>query len=47
MAVMMVLLLADYLADLLGLIQAERKDFEKVDRMADEMVLTTVSLLAD
>lgn len=47
LAVVMVLLQADYLADLSGMIQAERKDFEKVDRTADEMVLTTVSLLAD
>ena len=47
LAVLMVLLQADYLDDLLGMIQAERKDFETVDMTAGEMVLTTVSLLAD
>lgn len=47
LAVMMVLLQADYLADLMGMIPAERRDFEKVDTTAGEMVLTTVSLLAD
>ena len=47
LAVAMALLQADYLADLLGMIQAERKDFEKVDRTAGERVLTMVSLLAD